>query len=287
MGLDINAARFLLAEKARGVDFGNILTLGRQGIYMDRESYASFLHHFGTTAQTDGYADDFFLGLGANKMTAIDASGYEKADIIHDINQPVSPDLHSSFDTVIDGGTLEHVFNFPAAIANCMRMVKPGGQLILLTPWHNFAGHGFYQFTPELFYSTLSAENGYQIERMLIVAEDSWFSVKDPREIRQRVEIRTNDEILLHITARRISDTGIFSNWPQQSDYSTAWQNGSYGDGDKEPESTLKERVTRAIPPIRMLQTKWRNLKSQRALSPYRNSGLTRLCPSDQLPAQH
>ena len=51
---------------------------------------------------------------------------------------------------VIDGGLLEHVFDFPTAIRNCMRMVRQGGHLILNLPVNNFPGHGFYRFSPEL-----------------------------------------------------------------------------------------------------------------------------------------
>jgi 2-polyprenyl-3-methyl-5-hydroxy-6-metoxy-1,4-benzoquinol methylase len=57
---------------------------------------------------------------------------------------------------VFDGGTLEHIFDYPTAIKNCMKMVKPGGHLLLTTPANNWFGHGFYQFSPELFYSFVS-----------------------------------------------------------------------------------------------------------------------------------
>ena len=61
------------------------------------------------------------------------------------------------FDVVYDGGTLEHVFNFPVALRNAMELLRPGGRLFTIhTCANNLCGHGFYQFSRELFYRTLS-----------------------------------------------------------------------------------------------------------------------------------
>jgi len=46
--------------------------------------------------------------------------------------------MTGAYTTVIDGGSLEHVFNFPQAIANCMNMVAVGGHFIGLSPANNF-----------------------------------------------------------------------------------------------------------------------------------------------------
>lgn len=286
MGLDINGARFLLGEKARGIDFGRTLTLGRQGIYMSENSYASFLKTLGVQATVSEYADDFFRGIGAEPLIPMDASNYEGAAIIHDMNELVDDQYHAAFDTVIDGGTLEHVFNFPNAIRNCMEMVKPGGQLVLMTPWHNYSGHGFYQFSPELIHNTLSEENGYRVEKMLIAAEGSWYSVKNPGDLKRRIEISTRDPVLLYVTARRIAACPVFSRWPQQSDYSAAWQRGAYGTTDPAQNLSLKSRLVKSFPALESLRSSWRGLKHRRSLSLARNPGLVRLCPSREIPGR-
>ena len=36
---------------------------------------------------------------------------------------------------------------------------------VRITPANNFFGHGFYQFTPELFFRIFSAANGFEVER--------------------------------------------------------------------------------------------------------------------------
>ena len=63
-----------------------------------------------------------------------DASDYESATYIQDLNLPVKSELHLKFSTLIDLGTLEHVFNFPQAIKNCMELVEVGGDFISVTP---------------------------------------------------------------------------------------------------------------------------------------------------------
>jgi 2-polyprenyl-3-methyl-5-hydroxy-6-metoxy-1,4-benzoquinol methylase len=76
-------------------------------------------------------------------VSSIDASDYENATYVHDLNVPIPDHLKGQFDLVDDGGTLEHVFNFPVALRNCMEMVKVGGHLLLNVPTNNFVGHGF------------------------------------------------------------------------------------------------------------------------------------------------
>ena len=114
-----------------------------------------------------GYTDVLFEYLGADSTCAMDASAYEGADILHDLNLPVHGSLFGSFDTVFDGGTLEHVFNFPVAISNVQRMLK-NGLFISVNGANNFLGHGFYQFSPELMWRAFST--GFIIEMMQLCA---------------------------------------------------------------------------------------------------------------------
>src|SRR5438477_418150 len=79
----------------------------------------------------------------------------------HDMNEPIPDKFKETYTAVLDGGSLEHVFNFPVAIKNCMEMVKVGGHYLAITPANNFFGHGFYQFSPELYFTVLSKENGF------------------------------------------------------------------------------------------------------------------------------
>lgn len=223
MGVDRYSAQFLWNQKKRGVSFRRMLSLGRQTMYMPQPQYQAHLKAMGVTQTEFAFADDFLRGLGAEAMDFMDVSQYEGANVIHDLNEPLPVGLAGSYDCVFDGGALEHVFNFPTALKSCMDLVRPGGHLIIITPWNNFAGHGFYQFSPELFYSALSEANGYSVEQMVIVQKDRWYAVADPRKIRARVQLMNGLPTLLFLTAKRQAIQPVFSRWPQQSDYSLEW----------------------------------------------------------------
>jgi len=266
MGISLSSARFLIGEMRRGVDFSKTLTLGRQGVYMQRNQYktvCSFLNIEQPRQAT--FADELFVGLGAKSLDVLDASSYEGAGFVHDLNKPLPAIPSNKWSCVIDGGTLEHVFNFPEAIKTCMELVEQGGHLILITPWNNWAGHGFYQFSPELFYRLLSADNGFLLERMLIHQDGKWFSIKDPDSLAMRVEEHGSQPIQLFISAKKLKPIPIFSQWPQQSDYSKAWISMS----PPSPQSaacgkSIKIRLMELVPFLENIQSKWRKLKEGR-----------------------
>ncbi len=233
MGLDINAVRFLIDARRRGTEFGEVLTLGRQDLNVFPAKLVQLFKSHGLPAdafQGDDqvlYAEPCFLMLGASKVFSMDASKFEGATFIHDLNQPVDPALQQRFGLVYDGGTLEHVFNFPMALRNCMEMVKPGGHIIFHTGANNWCGHGFYQFSPELFFRALSPENGFQVTRMILHAVGPygrWYEVADPNTIRSRVELVTCLPMQLLVQAKRTHVARIFETVPQQSDYTPRWQ---------------------------------------------------------------
>jgi SAM-dependent methyltransferase len=180
--------------------------------------------------EDDGYADAVLRRLGARELSALDASAYEGSQIVHDMNLPLPDDLRRRFTTVIDGGSLEHVFNFPTALANCMEMVEPGGRLILMTPGNNYFGHGFYQTSPELYHRALVPDNGFEVERLLICHHgwrERWYEVADPADVGRRVELLTSMPVNLYVRARRVNDARALATAPQQSDYEVKWSGGA------------------------------------------------------------
>jgi len=254
MGVTAAAAKFLIQARASGVRFDRTITLGHQQSFVRPRQLEELLRRyncwpttctrqdFDATLSQSLYIDSLFALLGATQISSLDNSDYEGADIVHDMNCPVPIDLHQQFDLVFDGGTLEHVFNFPVAIKNSMDMVKVGGHLILFTPANNYFGHGFYQFSPELFYRVLSDENGFKVERMVALENDiafskilgheytfeinsPWYEVADPDSLRKRVLLLNDRPTTLLIQATRIRVAPTFSTYPQQSDYAAIWKN--------------------------------------------------------------
>ena len=175
----------------------------------------------------DEYSEPLFKLLGGNQIDSIDFSAYEKATIIHDMNHPLPEQYHDKYTCIVDGGTLEHIFNFPVAVKNCMDALKVGGHFIGISPVNNQMGHGFYQFSPELYYRIFSEENGFKIVKMFISIESDdvteWYEVADPKKVKNRVMLVNNVPLSIRFIAEKTAYKEVFSTTPQQSDYVNTW----------------------------------------------------------------
>jgi SAM-dependent methyltransferase len=242
MGIIKSNVKVLLDAKARGVDFSNMATLGHLRWYVTKKELRKAASHYRLDISriedplgSAKYSDIFFHEvLGAKKLTTIDNSSYQGASVAHDLNLPIPESLERSFDAVVDSGTLEHVFNFPVALANVMKMVKVGGTLFLCVPANNYLGHGFYQFSPELFFRAFQEENGFTMTRILLVrhpypgaelsSRQELYEAIDPQKVGQRASLVGSFPALLLIEAKRVADVPIFAAYPQQSDYAKIWR---------------------------------------------------------------
>jgi hypothetical protein len=241
MGLERYTARFLLEAKAAGRVFGRTLTIGRQNFFVTRPELAKLAHDFrfsddeflkASTPAELVYAEPFFKNvLGASEVESVDASAYEAATHVLDMNSPLPTHLRQRYNTVFEAGSLEHIFNFAVAIRNLMEALEVGGTLFIQTPANNYFGHGFYQFSPELFYRVLSSINGFEIKRMQVYEHffpyhffsTFRYAVADPEKVRKRVQLVNKRPTLLLIEARKTADVPIFNTLPQQSDYVQLW----------------------------------------------------------------
>ena len=235
MAIDANNSLFLLAARARGVSFQQTLTLGRLGLFVPPPMLRTFFADHGVepagppdffAGEKHDFCEGFFRQLGAEEIASLDFSDYEGATYIHDMNVPAPDSLHERFDAVVDGGTMEHVFNFPTAIANAMQMVRVGGHLLLDLPANNCTGHGFYQFSPELFFRLLQPAHGFAVERVCL-AEDYPFSrfheVRDPAEVHARVTLVNAAPVHVFVQARKVGKFEGFTSFPAQADYTHYW----------------------------------------------------------------
>lgn len=178
MGISKSAYRLLLEEKKKGVLKGeSILQLGRQLVRFD---YATLLKYakihgvqlvsvepqlsFNANFRKLGYIDDItlFKALGFKNVQSLDYSDFEGADITWDLNQPLPEKYWGKYDAVYDGGTAEHVFHFPQVLANIHHLLKPHGVIIHVSPSHNHVDHGFYMYSPQVYFEYYSA-NHYTI----------------------------------------------------------------------------------------------------------------------------
>jgi SAM-dependent methyltransferase len=245
MGICYHDARLMWNARQSGAPFERVLTIGRQSLCLHPDEVEFFV-----TSYARKFPDarplprqDFRFGadaaiflrecLGAANVEALDYSDYDRAEHLHDLNYPVPAALRGQFDAVFDGGALEHVFNFPAAVANLMQMTRVGGRIFMSTPANNFLGHGFYQFSPELMFRVFAPENGFEIQRVELVEarypspeltpNRVAYAVADPANVRCRVGLVTKRPVIMMVEAKKTANVPLFVRAPLQSDYVSAW----------------------------------------------------------------
>ncbi len=260
MGIDSNGARFLAYAKTLDVDFVQTAMIGRQNLYINPLKLRQVLEQFGygptdqevagIFGRSDGFSEAFFHYLGAQQVHSFDYSAYQNSTYIHDMNEVISDEFKECYSVVLDGGSLEHIFNFPVAIKNCMEMVKVGGHYLAITPANNFFGHGFYQFSPELYFTVFSEVNGFKLEKMIAFEEKgdpTWYSVKSPFEISGRVTLSNSFPVHLLVIAKRLDRRPIFQTSPQQSDYVSIWSSSELASAPAKVESVAANIQKRPI----------------------------------------
>jgi hypothetical protein len=128
---------------------GEVLLLGRQTMQFTPQHASDMIKAAGLvpTALPDGdcildrqtwraegqkfIRDDTFFGLlGVPELRALDHSGYEGAEIIHDLNRPIPAHLENTADFILDGSTLDNLFSPSTAIQSVARMLRPGGRFL-------------------------------------------------------------------------------------------------------------------------------------------------------------
>jgi SAM-dependent methyltransferase len=234
MGVDIHAFDYLL--KFRRSDAGAALTLGRQGFHIARgsrqweiaEQLISAVDPNARLADIQGderYSENFLKFLGCRSVLSIDYSQFEGADIIYDLNKPVPRGLHQRFDIIFDGGTMEHVFNVPMVLDSVKKMLRPGGIFITINAANHQLGHGFYQFSPELFWRVFGEDPNFTIEDMRLVQVNGSLNatiLSDPGSTRQEIGPTATPTYIM-CAARKGDSTAPSETLFYQGDYAARW----------------------------------------------------------------
>lgn len=258
MAINNSFGKFLFYCKKHGVDFDKTLMLGRLKLYINKTNLETYSQELGMNINPasivkDEYSEGFFKLLGSSQPDSMDYSAYENANIIHDLNTPIPDHLKNQYSVVLDSGTLEHVFNFPVSVRNCMEALKPGGHFIAITPANNMMGHGLYQFSPELYFRIFSEENGFSTKLVLIgICDDKgeifqWYRVTDPNKVKNRVMLCNGYPAYMLVVAQKKATTEIFKTYPYQSDYVTIWTKNK----EQQPSAAagIKTKIRKALPP--------------------------------------
>lgn len=237
MGISSGSAEFLIECCRRFGNFNETITLGnlsfKAGRYGRLYSLMSKRGLIDNKATLEDFRDSlpkgpvypFLKMLGSTKIDSLDISDYQGASIVHDLNKPLPQEYECKYDCVIDGGTLEHVFNVAEALVSIMQLLRPGGLFITCTMANNYCGHGFYQFSPELFYRTFSEENGFSVKLCKIYTEGKFVDIGDPGPTGKSGQISPSESVaMLMVATHKIAHVKPFRHgYPVQGQFPLQW----------------------------------------------------------------
>jgi hypothetical protein len=156
---------------------GDVLFIGRQATYLSPSGLVEQLRAHGhvvdpsaieidrtTINRIPGYGQivtdrSIFRALGVDSVKALDTSPYEGAEIVHNLNEPIPDSLRESIDFIVDGSTLDNVFDPAMALRNLSAMLKPGGRLLMINAWS--PRDGSYQLCSPAWYFDFFVTNGF------------------------------------------------------------------------------------------------------------------------------
>lgn len=271
MGLDYHGVRLIAFIKTLNPQIYSIGMLGRQSLLADAAEIGNVFQEFEIpytisdlkkiANNGSGYCELLLQYFGFKKIESFDFSTFENPTHVHDFNKTIPPDFEKRYDLVVDGGSLEHIFNFPIALRNSMRMVAPNGIFAAITPCNNHCGHGFYQFSPELYFSLMRSINGYKLIDIFcheISQDKNWYRVVDPLVINNRVHVTTRKPTMMLVIARRLEQGELPEFQIQQSDYERLWVGKSLdGFHMKNQQRKLKTRLRELL--VKSIPSYWRN----------------------------
>ncbi|WP_280154562.1 hypothetical protein [Piscinibacter sp. XHJ-5] len=296
MGIDIHNLNFLAHARDLGVSFERTLAIGRQAVFIEDwelEQHRQLrrlppLNEPAAQAGQPRYFEPLMQQwLGARVADSVDASPYENARLIHDMNLPWPRDgacgaERGAYDAVLDFGCLEHVFNFPVAWRNCVDLCRVGGHVFHALPANNLSGHGFYQFSPELFFNLYQPAHGFELRGLYFALKPDrlhWWRVANPLEVKRRVNLCNSHEVYMLVLARKLRETATLPA-PQQSDYAQdEWVHGPSASAAAAAAPGRRRAVVQALVKLRAIDAV---RAARERLRVWRTSGLDLPAPDYQ-----
>ena len=173
MGISRGAISLLAETMRHAKPSGTVLTFGVQKVEATQREAAERLRQAGIEPAAlparEGRVsqDALFRMLGFEAIESLDYYDAESPTHVQDLNRPLPASLHGRYSLVYDGGTTEHCFAVPQVLSNAVMLLAPGGRVIHHLPMNNMVDHGFYQFSPTLFFDFYEA-NGFDELRMFM-----------------------------------------------------------------------------------------------------------------------
>ena len=224
MALTFHTFKFLEKLKKNNLSFGETLTIGRLNNLLEKEDFKLLNIQIDQNVYADELLKQHFNLLSLN---ALDYSSFEDADIIHDLNIPLE-NSNKQFNTIIDFGTSEHVFNVTECLKNISNLCKINGHIVHCLPANNNCGHGFWQFSPELFFNIYDNSNGFDETEIFLINlfdKKNWYKI-NKQKIGERLELNSKEPLYLLVKTKKIGKN-LYQNI-NQSDYEQQWLNDQY-----------------------------------------------------------
>ena len=240
MALTFHTFKFLEKLKKNNLNFGETLTIGRLNNLLEKEDFKLLNIQIDQNVYADKLLKQYFNLLSLN---ALDYSSFEDADIIYDLNIPLE-NPNKQFNTIIDFGTSEHVFNVTECLKNISNLCKINGHIVHCLPANNNCGHGFWQFSPELFFSIYDNTNGFDETEIFLINlfdKKNWYKI-NKQKIGERLELNSKEPLYLLVKTKKIGKN-LYQNI-NQSDYEQQWLNDQYPSAFKKKRlSLLNKRI--------------------------------------------
>ena len=181
------------------------------------------------------------LASGAGSVTTLDYFD-KRADLMYDMNLPVPEHERERYSTLLDIGSLEHVFDTRQCMENCLRMVAVGGIYFLHTCVKGYFGHGLHVFNPEGLLGSLELNN-FEILSVRYTT-DAGKVIKGPEY---------GEDVVIWVVAKKLASLETFV-IPQQS----IWKDYSLAGRAKKKPKGIKGLIKRPLAAL------WRALLSLR-----------------------
>ena len=253
MAISFNEAA-LLKYCNKNHDFNKTAVLGRQRIQpsKDLNEILNKPLDFDFGNYHDLLLTDIFK---ASLIDVYDISEFEGANKICDFGKPVPES--EIYDTFVDFGSSEHIFEISQSFKNIIKLTKIGGMIIHNLPTANGCGNGFYQISPELFFSLYSEKNGFRDTEIFMIdiskKKPSYVVKLKKPSTSDRNEIRTKNEMCVWVKTIKFKNAKITNVY--QSDYTSKWSKKS-----TKEKLTLEKKVSENLREFKILYKIFRKI---------------------------
>ena len=164
MGIGFHALQLMLHEHRYKAITGDVLTIGRQAVPLSPAVVTGMIQQFGLPIRSGDFEADtvnqhaadlplitdrsLFAAFSDCRLYSADINDYEGADFIFDICGNVPDDLKGRSNFIIDGGSLDNIFDPFRMLANMSEMLAPGGRSFIFA-WSNSFPTAYAKVSPD------------------------------------------------------------------------------------------------------------------------------------------